>query len=470
ELRAAQTKVDTIRGHIETKLTELQFQLTERQLLADSRAAEIHDLKGEIGRLLEQAAARESAAEVIRTRLNNEDETARAAHQAEIAALREEHGDLQRRLEEQIAVLLGEIQELQRRAADHETEIQSRAREMAAAITESAALRERAQEMEKQRLAENAAAESAVEQARRQWEAERESLHHELQQKNWALAQQQSSVENLALTHRNQIQKLEEKLAEQQRGFQDRNSEVERAQSQAQSLQRRIEELEIELQHGQLTAARGAEQVREQYAARIDELSAQLQRQAAALEERETALYQPEQSLRAEMDRLVREAQEKNLILQNRNDELVRAKSERDTLQENYNELVAATARNETAMSADAMHMRAEFQAQLALLQAELSQKEWALEEQRAAASGMDQQYREQIESLRRQMAQTKSRGQEQPDQFVIGDEALTDERKERHRKYREVMDMVTSSTDPSFPASENRRWRSRFGWKRRWK
>jgi chromosome segregation ATPase len=114
--------------------------------------------------------------------------------------------------------------------------------------------------------------------------------------------------------------------------------------------------------------------------------------------------------------------------------------------------------------------MRTEFQAQLALLQAELSQKEWALEEQRAAASGMDLAHREEIEALRQQVAQTETRTQENPDQFVLGDETLTEDQQQRRKKYREVIDAVTSGDHRSFPASENRRWRSRFGWKRRWK
>jgi chromosome segregation ATPase len=301
-------------------------------------------------------------------------------------------------------------------------------------------------------------------------EPELASLRHELQQKAWALAQQQASVENLALAHRNQIQKLEDRLAEQQRNYQDRTGETERAQSQTRSLQRRIEELEMELQHAQLTTVRGAQQIREEYARRIEESNAEVERRRAELQEREAAQSRLEETFRAEIERLVREAEERNLILQNRNDELVQAKSARDALQESYNELASATTRNEAAVSEDVERMRTEFQAQLALLQAELSQKEWALEEQRASASGMDQQYREQIEALRRQLARTEARAPENQETFVLGDGALTEEQQQRYIKHREVMDVVTTSENRTFPASENRRWRSTFGWKRRWK
>jgi hypothetical protein len=191
---------------------------------------------------------------------------------------------------------------------------------------------------------------------------------------------------------------------------------------------------------------------------------------SAALQGQEQAETQSEQTLRAEIDRLARENQEKNLILQNRNDELVRVKSDRDALQESYKDLATVTTRNEAAVSEDAERMRTEFQAQLALLQAELSQKEWALEEQRAAASGMDLAHREQLETLHQRLAQSEARIQETPDKFVLGDETLTEEQQQRHKKYREVIEAVTSGNDRSFPVSENRRWRSRFAWKRRWK
>jgi hypothetical protein len=477
ELRAAQARADEIKSQIEAKLAELQRQLTERQLLAESRAAEIDNLKSELGELAEQSAARDSAAEELRSSLLNETASSRAAHQAELAALREEHSSRQGTLEvqlaqqsAQIAGLLGQIHELERRTTDSETEFQKRERRVAAATAESTALRARAQELESLRQAEKAAADSAVEQVRAKLEAELASSRHEVQQKAWALAQQQASMENLALTHRNQIQKLEERLTEQLHSVQDRNGEDERAQAQTRSLQRRIEELEMELQHAQLTAARGAEQVREEYTRRIEKLNAEVARHNAALQGREQAETQSEQTLRAEIDRLVRENQEKNLILQNRNDELVRVKSDRDALQESYKELTTVTTRNEAAVGEDAERMRTEFQAQLALLQAELSQKEWALEEQRAAASGLNLAHREQMETLHQRLAQTEARAKENLDKFVLGDETLTEEQQERRKKYREVIEVVTSGDGRSFPVSENRRWRTRFAWKRRWK
>ncbi|HUF40725.1 MAG TPA: hypothetical protein VMR20_02115 [Verrucomicrobiae bacterium] len=329
DVRAAQAGAEAVKSHFEAKLSALQIQLAERHLLADGRAAEIENLNAKIGRLSDQAAAGQSAAEELRARVYAESE---AAHQAEIAALRQEHREFQRRLEEQNAGLMGHIQE---------------------------------------------------------------------QQVQW-------------------------------------------------------------------TAVQSEQQVRQEYAERMKELKAEVQAQAGALHQRDTAFSQLEQTLRAEIGRLIGEAQEKHLLLQNRNDELVRSKSERDALQGKNRDLAATSARIEAAMSAEAERMRTEFQAQLAFLQAELSQKEWALEEKHAAGGGKDQQYREQIELLCRQLAEAEPR--KQPEKLDIGDDALTEEQEERYAKLREVPDAVTSRPDPSFPASENRRWRTQMGWKRRWK
>lgn len=465
DLRTAEAGAEAVKSHFEAKLSALQIQLAERHLLADGRAAEIENLNAKIGRLSEQAAAGQSAAEELSARVHAESE---AAHQAEIAALRQEHREFQRRLEEQNAGLMGHIQELEQRAANYESEIQKHAQTITAAMAESAALRERTQELETLRLTEKDATEGMVDPAGSQRDAELTTLRDALQQKTWELAQQQAAFENLALAHRGQIEKLEERLADQERSSQDRGGEVERGQAQTRTLQRRIEELELALQQAQWTAVQSEQQVRQEYAERIKELKAEVQAQAGALHQRDTAFSQLEQSLRAEIERLIGEAQEKHLLLQNRNDELVRSKSERDALQGKNRDLAATSARIEAAMSAEAERMRTEFQAQLALLQAELSQKEWALEEKHAAGGGKDQQYREQIELLRRQLAEAEPR--KQPEKLGIGDDALTEEQKERYAKFREVADAVTSSPDPSFPASENRRWRTQMGWKRRWK
>jgi chromosome segregation ATPase len=174
--------------------------------------------------------------------------------------------------------------------------------------------------------------------------------------------------------------------------------------------------------------------------------------------------------LRSEIASLICEAQEKNQILQNRNDELVRAKSERDILQERLKDLESATNQNEAAVSEESEQMRTEFQAQLALLQAELSQKEWALEEQCASTSGLDQQYREQIEVLNQKLAQAEVHAQHDPDPFTIDTDKVNAAEGQRYSQYGEVAEMPTRGSNYPHLALGSRRWRTRLDRKRRWR
>ncbi|MGE5218788.1 MAG: hypothetical protein ACM3SP_17470, partial [Chloroflexota bacterium] len=62
------------------------------------------------------------------------------------------------------------------------------------------------------------------------------------------------------------------------------------------------------------------------------------------------------------------------------------------------------------------------------------------------------------------------SRVKKNDDRFLLGEDRLTEEQKERLSKFCEATAPIFKGDDRSFPASDNRRWRSRFNWKRRWK
>jgi chromosome segregation ATPase len=174
----------------------------------------------------------------------------------------------------------------------------------------------------------------------------------------------------------------------------------------------------------------------------------------------------PEQSLRDEINRLIREGQEKNQILQNRNEELVRVKAELDRLYEQVSQLESSRSEAVNALRDDSERMRTEFQAQLALLQAELSQREWTIEERQAAARGQEQNLRQEIESLRQQLAESKTAQPHDTDAFVFGEPRASDLR-EQHFEGIGSGDRLEGYTG-SF--AHRRRWQGGFGWKRRWR
>jgi chromosome segregation ATPase len=469
ELSAIQTNIDELKGQYDATIS----QLTEKGLLAESRVAEIGNFKADINRLSEQLAQRESAQTEAQINFQKELESSRAAHQAEMTAIYEEHRGLQHSLENELAQerqnaagLRHQIAERERLVNEAQTALKVRERDFETGATETATLRARLHELEIASQAEKAADKTESVQALNRLETVLTSLRSDLQQKAWALAQQQATVESLALAHKSQIQKLEAKLAEQQNGIKDRNLDLEKAQSQSRALHKRIEELEAQLQNAQLAAVTRVEQMTQDHAARIEDLNSQLALKTGVLQERDLAESNIEQTLRNDLERLICEAEERNQILQNRNDELVRVKADVDSLQERFTQLETSTSQTESALAGKAERMHMEFQARLALLQAELSQKEWALEERDATARGLEQTYHQEIESLRKQLAEKEAANKPDGLDYVLGEPRLSQAGEKRFQ--------VTDSTQPgdqhSHQATQSRRWNTGFAWKRRWK
>ncbi len=478
-------------GEFEQQKAATETQLQERQREHEAAVVEAAALRSRLDELETRHQMELSAAEREQNQARNQLETelsaaraelqqnARVAtqHQAAIAELRNEYQIKQSNQDnelaqerQRVAELTLQISEFEQQKAAIETQLQERQREHEAAVVEAAAFRSRLDELETRRETELSAAEREQNQARSQLETELSAARAELQQKAWSSAQHQAALENLALAHKDQIQKLEGRLTDQQNSIKDRNLEVERSQSQARLLEQRIEGLSTELRQAELTAINRAVQIKEEYGVRIADLEKQVAQKTIEVQKRGLSRTEVEQTLRLEIDRLTREGQERHQILQDRNEELVRVKVEMDTFQEQCRNLESAASQNEASLGTEMEKMRTEFQAQLALLQAELSQRDWALEEQRAAKSTIELQFRQDLETLNQQLAETEVRAKENQDKFVMGDDKLTPEQQDRYQKYRNVMDAVAVGSDGSFPASENRRWRGRFGWKRRWK
>ena len=170
-------------------------------------------------------------------------------------------------------------------------------------------------------------------------------------------------------------------------------------------------------------------------------------------------------TLRDEIERLRHETQEKNQILQDRNDELVRAKAQLDELQERLNRLESSTSETESTFDGEAERMRTEFQAHLALLQAELSQKEWALDERQAKARAMEQDLRQDIESLRRQVAESET-VERQAGHALVSDEPRSNPTQDARLE----VASNPAAVEPVSSFASHRRWNSGFGRKRRWR
>jgi len=344
--------------------------------------------------------------------------------------------------------------------------------------------------------------EDELNQSRSQYQSQIENLQYELAIRERALTERQEAVSAVELALHGKIQSLQEELARlrsenvclrertteaeelRRQAGEDHQSQIGQsdnaalgtdlsaAQARQQNSEAKLDHVGLQLAEAQLIAkSRAAEIVdlKEQLAAlnqqRVQSLSvnAPLEKQRHALaRDDDFSRREMEQSLRREIERLVHEAEEKNQILQNRNDELVTVKATVDALQERLSATETTTAGKESAAEVELERMRSEFQAQLALLQAELSQKDWALQEREAMSQSLEQNYRHEIDSLRQRLDEEKSRNVSAREEFTMGEMPL-DPAPDVPLKSQVHEHSVDS------PA-QGRRWHTDFAWKRRWK
>ena len=344
--------------------------------------------------------------------------------------------------------------------------------------------------------------EDELNQSRSQYQSQIENLQYELAIRERALTERQEAVSAVELALHGKIQSLQEELARlrsenvclrektteaeelHRQAGEDHQSQIGQSdnaalgtdlsapQARQQNSEAKLDQLGLQLAEAQLIAkSRAAEIVdlKEQLAAlnqqRVQSLSvnAPLEKQHHALARDDDFFRREmEQSLRREIERLVHEAEEKNQILQNRNDELVTVKATVDALQERLSAAETTTAGKEAAAELELEQMRSEFQAQLALLQAELSQKDWALQEREAMSQSLEQNYRHEIDSLRQRLDEEKSRNVSAREEFTMGEMPL-DPAPDVPLKSQVHEHSVDS------PA-QGRRWHTDFAWKRRWK
>jgi hypothetical protein len=176
-----------------------------------------------------------------------------------------------------------------------------------------------------------------------------------------------------------------------------------------------------------------------------------------------------ETTARHEIRTARQDAEEKHLLLASRNEELVRVKAEMDLLQAQMCELNLSSKRIQESAETECAKMRTEFQAQLAFLQAELSLKEWALEERQAAQKVLEQGLRAKIGQLEIQLAQRKTSGEPPAQDFILGDNCEAESQLDHTWKLQERLDGNSAESAPT-ASNYAGKWRNSGEWKRRWR
>ncbi|MCE3240786.1 MAG: hypothetical protein K0Q83_1293 [Deltaproteobacteria bacterium] len=163
------------------------------------------------------------------------------------------------------------------------------------------------------------------------------------------------------------------------------------------------------------------------------------------------------------------DAEEKNLLLASRNEELMRVKAEMDLLQGELSELKSSIKRIQESAKTECAEMRSEFQAQVAFLQAELSQRDWTLQEREAAQKVLEQGLRAKIGQLEVQLGQVKTSTEGPAQEFVLGVNWESEARLDDTWKLQERLD-GNGAEIAQTASNQSGKWRNSGAWKRRWR
>jgi len=286
EIAANAQKLDSVRRSQEAEIAALRYQVTarERELTERGEAVTavelalhggIQSINQDLARSRREIKGQRVWSATARRRLEEESQRARnfsiemerrlGTKDEELRALRAELDKQQSALEERNHELEhARRHQVERQALEHElaqerqniTELHRqilelkdphrqaeallKGREQDAATTETAASRGRLEQPESLRETERAVKANA-EQAQAGLQTELAALRQEPQDEAWSRARQQAAIENLALAHKSQLQKLDTRIDEQQHAINDRDSELEKTRAQMQSLGRRLD-------------------------------------------------------------------------------------------------------------------------------------------------------------------------------------------------------------------------------------
>ena len=381
-------------GQLAQRINDLQLNLAEKQLLADSRGGELEHLRATVSQLNEQLgdySARQARLDDELNRLTSARDDYARQHTVLEVQLDQARGAN--------ATVRAELQETQKRGGELEAQLESQHRAMTELEAERA---ERQRDLDQlaarhqQSLTDGGHALTIL---RSSLEAELTAVRGELQQKAWTLAQHQASVENLAQVHREQIRKLEARLHDQQPSTEASAPAVEQALNRANDLQRQVEELQTALGQAQAAGASQAEQIRQEYAARLEAVNNQLAVKSAELANSGAVRANVEESLRAELSRLRGETQSRAEALQSREEELNRVRAEMTGVQNRIVQLQSVTARSESE-AREINQAKSGLENELTSLRGEVQQKAAAVAQQQAAMDELATNYRRQVEQL----------------------------------------------------------------------
>jgi chromosome segregation ATPase len=441
-----QTTIRALEKELNSEIHRLEAQLAEKQTLLDRGHLELREKGSEISALREEITQSQFARRQTEMLAATQAEQIRERVKAEVGALdtqlKEKEGALKvaaDRARELESVFNAKIADLQMQLAEKQSLMQGRDIELTDLRSQISNLLAQVNDLERTNAK--------------------------------ALEQQRIAASRLEQDLHLQVTELQTQLAEKLAVLGTRNDEIQALESKITGLVKRIGQAEAALKQAEAMATSEIEQIRRQ--SQADDLAArrvESDQKAEAFQQREAALSFAEQNLQLEINGLRAEVAEKHSLLQNRNDELLRVKTELDVFQERIAYLESAARQAELESLQTAEQLGEQTGIELDKLWNELSQKERVLEVRQVAVNDLEQNFQAQINSLRSELAEKQALLENPSKGFLLGEPTLTESQKEKLNRLEQLVETSKADNEQTLISSHNRRWRFILGRKRRWK
>ena len=285
-----------------------------------------------------------------------------------------------------------------------------------------------------------------------------------------ALEQQRIAASRLEQDLHLQVTELQTQLAETLVVLGTRNDEIQALESKITGLFELTGRGQADLEQAEATAHTEIEQIRRQSQAELAARQVEIDQSTEALQQREAALYSAEHNLQLEINALRTEVTEKHSLLESRNEELLRVKTELDSFQERitYLESIASEAEVESLHKTEREGEQTRIE--LDKLWDELSQKDRVLEERQAAVNDLEKNFQAQISGPCIELTERQALLESPNKSLFLGEPTLTETQKEKLSRLEQLVETIKTDNEKRLISPQNRRWHFSLGRKRRWK
>ena len=407
-----QAAARALEDSLNTRLRELEANLSEKSQLLHNRTAELENTQSETTALrqriqqLELTAAQIEAAkhdaDRMRAALENELNNAHSELEQKDASFAQRDAEFRESTER----LNTQLQVLQTKLADTQQLLEAKDENLGQALQQIAGLEARIAGLASLHHEAQVAATTEVERVRQQSQFELETLRTELRDRQQALEDQQAAAGEFEASLKREIQDLINQLAEKQAWVERREQEFEQLGSEAAFLRERIAQLESAANEAGRSSGAEAERIRGEFQAELAALQGQLQERELGLVESQTFMRESESRWQSQIHDLQIQVTEKHLLLEARNVEIIGLQRRLSAISDQLATVESASQEAVATAAKNAELDRQQFAAELSSRQEELSNMERLLADHETQSHDLQHSFNTRLAGLQDQLAE----------------------------------------------------------------